>query len=82
MSPKEEFITLMSSLLQTPEVQAMKRWRHHFSITCYEHSLFVSYVAFRLARSFGWNRQEAARADIGEGAHMGAGADGGLAALG
>ncbi len=64
MSPKEEFITLMSSLLQTPEVQAMKRWRHHFSITCYEHSLFVSYVAFRLARSFGWNRQEAARAGL------------------
>lgn len=38
----------------------MKQWRHHFSITCYEHSLFVSYTAFRLARRFGWDERAAA----------------------
>ena len=47
------FLDCVSPLLQSREVNEMKRWRHHFSVTCYEHSLFVSYVAFRLARRLG-----------------------------
>lgn len=46
------FLSVIRHLLATPEVQSMAQWRHHFDVTCYEHSLFVSYIAFRLARFF------------------------------
>ena len=58
------FLDCVSPLLQSREVNEMKRWRHHFSVTCYEHSLFVSYVAFRLARRLGWDYKAAARAGL------------------
>lgn len=64
MPEQEEFLSIVAPLLQSCEVQTMKRWRHHFSITCYEHSVFVSYVAFRLARGLGWNSAAAARAGL------------------
>ena len=44
------FLQCVSPLLDTSEVNSMKQWRRHFYTTCYDHSLFVSYVAFRLAR--------------------------------
>ena len=58
------FLQCVGPLLDTREVNAMKRWRRHFSVTCYEHSLFVSYVSFRLARFFGWDYRAAARAGL------------------
>lgn len=48
-SQQAAFLDCVAPLLESPQVQSMKQWRHHFSITCYEHSLFVSYTAFRLA---------------------------------
>ncbi|MEG0321028.1 MAG: hypothetical protein RR606_02425 [Oscillospiraceae bacterium] len=44
------FVRCVSDLLTTEQVQKMRQWRHHFDVTCYDHSIFVSYVAFRLAR--------------------------------
>ena len=58
------FLNCVGSLLETQEVGSMKRWRHHFSITCYQHSLFVSYVAFRIARRLHWDYRAAARAGL------------------
>ncbi len=58
------FLQCVSPLLDTSEVNSMKQWRRHFYTTCYDHSLFVSYVAFRLARYFGWNYRAAARAGL------------------
>ena len=58
------FLQCVGPLLDTREVNSMKQWRHHFSVTCYEHSVFVSYVAFRLARYFGWDYRAAARAGL------------------
>ena len=58
------FLQCVGPLLETPQVNSMKQWRHHFSVTCYEHSLFVSYVSFRLARYFGWDYRAAARAGL------------------
>ena len=49
------FLSCVGPLLETPEVGSMKQWRHHFSITCYQHSLFVSYMAFRIARRLRWD---------------------------
>ena len=58
------FLQCVGPLLESPQVNSMKQWRHHFSVTCYEHSVFVSYVAFRLARYFGWDYRAAARAGL------------------
>ena len=58
------FLECVAPLVSTREVSSMKQWRHHFSITCYQHSMFVSYVAFRLARYFGWDWRAAARAGL------------------
>lgn len=58
------FLSVIGQLLDTPEVQSMAQWRHHFDVTCYEHSLFVSYIAFRLARFFRMDCYAAARAGL------------------
>lgn len=58
------FLDCVAPLLDSAQVNAMKGWRHHGPITCYEHSLFVSYVAFRLARRLGWDYRAAARAGL------------------
>ena len=58
------FLQCVGPLLDSEEVSSMKQWRHHFFVTCYQHSLFVSYVAFRLARCFGWDYRAAARAGL------------------
>lgn len=60
----EEFFRCLSPLLTSKEVNAMRQWRHHFSVTCYEHSLFVAYMAYRIAQFFGWDCREAARAGL------------------
>lgn len=61
---QDEYLACVRPLLDSGEVKSMKRWRHHFSITCWEHSVFVSYVAFRLARRWGWDERAAARAGL------------------
>lgn len=55
------YLDCVSDLLETRQVNDMKRWRHHFSVTTYEHSLFVSYVAFRMARRLGRDCRMTAR---------------------
>lgn len=57
-------LDLIRPLLGTSEVQSMGQWNHHFGVTTYEHSLFVSYVAFRLARRLGLDPYAAARAGL------------------
>ena len=47
------YLECVAPLLESEEVNAMKQWRRHYSTTCYEHSLFVSYVAYRMAKKFG-----------------------------
>ena len=47
------FLTCLDGLLDEPQVQIMRSLPHHPGVNCYEHSVFVAYVAFRLARR--WN---------------------------
>lgn len=58
------YLRLVQPLLDTPQVQSMGQWNHHFGVTTYEHSLFVSYVAFRLARRLRMDYYAAARAGL------------------
>lgn len=63
-SVRDEFFSCVRPLLDSEQVRSMKRWRHHFTVTCWEHSVFVSWVAFRLARRWGWDARAAARAGL------------------
>lgn len=55
------YLRCVDDLITTEQVESMKQWKHHFSVTTYDHSLFVSYVAFRMARRMGRDYRMAAR---------------------
>jgi len=61
LTNQNSYLSCVEDLLSTEQVTSMRRWKHHFSVTTYDHSLFVSYVAFRLARRWGCDYQMAAR---------------------
>ena len=61
---EREYAACVADLLNSDEVLWMKNIRHHHFVTCYEHSLFVSYVAYRLARHWNIDAREAARAGL------------------
>ena len=58
------YLDCVGELLAQPQVQAMKEIRHHPGVSCFEHSLFVSYVAFRLAGRWRGDSRKAARAGL------------------
>lgn len=58
------FAAVVEDLLRTEQVCAMQGIRHHFDVTCYDHSVFVAYVAFRLARRLGLDYLAAARGGL------------------
>ena len=60
----QAWLELARPLLDTDEVQSMGQWNHHFGVTTYEHSLFVSYVSFRMARRLHMDYAAAARAGL------------------
>ena len=58
------FLDCVGDLLFTPEVQSMRDIPHHPGTCCYEHSVFVAYVAFRLARRWNLDYMAAARGGL------------------
>ena len=58
-----EFCRTTRELLASEQVRSMGRWKHHGHITTLDHSLFVAYWSYRVARKFGWDEAAAARAD-------------------
>ncbi|MPM63332.1 hypothetical protein SDC9_110212 [bioreactor metagenome] len=60
----DSYYACIGDLLTNETVCSMQNIRHHFFVTCYEHSVFVSYVAFRLARRLGLDYRAAARAGL------------------
>lgn len=60
----EDYKKCVSALLDSETVRAMRQYKHHFSVTCYEHSVFVSYVSFLMARKLGLDYMAAARGGL------------------
>ena len=58
------FLGCLDGLLDTPQVQTMRSLPHHPGVNCYEHSVFVAYVAFRLARRWGLDHRACARGGL------------------
>ena len=60
----KRYRSCVEELLRAPQVQAMRPIRHHPGVSCFEHSAFVSYVAFYLAHCWGGDARLAARAGL------------------
>ena len=61
---QKAYLDCVQDLLNTPQVQSMRQLPHHPGVSCFDHSIFVSYVAFRLARRWGLDYMACARAGL------------------
>ena len=59
-----EFYDYIKDLLDNEQVKLMKQFRHHYSTTCFQHCLNVSYYNYLICRKFGLNSKKAARAGL------------------
>ena len=48
---EREFVDLTRELLDSEPVRMMGRWKHHGPVTTLDHSLFVAFSAYRVARA-------------------------------
>jgi len=60
----EEYCSTVLPLLLSEAVQNMHLHPHHGSLSCFEHSVFVSCIAFRMARRLGLDVFAVARAGL------------------
>lgn len=60
----DEFRMCIDDLINHESIQNMKLYRHHSSVSCFEHSLNVSYASFMLCRALGWEYTSAARGGL------------------
>jgi len=61
---EQEYLEHIRELLYSDAVQRLRRFTHHKSVTRLEHSLYVSYRSYRLAKRFGWDSGAAARGGL------------------
>ena len=54
----------VKDIITSSQVQSMRNIPHHIGMTCYEHSVFVSYISFRIARKLGLDHVAAARGGL------------------
>lgn len=56
----EQFIELVSPILNHPEFQKRKEYMHHIGESVYTHTLRVSYDSYKIAKKLGWDYEAAA----------------------
>lgn len=59
-----EYMSYVSPLLNTAEVQKLDEFTHHYISTRLIHSLNVSYTSYKISKKFGWNKKATARAGL------------------
>jgi uncharacterized protein len=60
----KEYYEFVKDLLESDVVNEMKKYQHHYSTTCYQHCLNVSYYDYLVCRKLGLNSKSAARAGM------------------
>ena len=58
------YLKLIQPILRQDEVQEMRKYMHHGYIDCLNHSLQVSYMAYRIGRKFNMDSAALARAGL------------------
>lgn len=61
---EHEFLELTRELLDSDQVRMMGRWKHHGPVTTLDHSLFVAYSSYRVARFLRLDAHAAARGGL------------------
>lgn len=61
---KHGYKQCVDELLADNTVQMMKRFRHHHSVTCYDHCLNVSVYSFLICKALGLDYKSAARGGL------------------
>lgn len=61
---QQNYYRMIEDLLELPEVQQLKQYRHHIMTTRFQHSLNVSYYNYKLCRMFRLDARSAARAGL------------------
>lgn len=59
-----EFNLLIADILANANVQKMKEYNHHSSVSCYDHSLHVAYWNYIICSKLGWDKAAGARAGM------------------
>ncbi|MBR1422021.1 MAG: HDIG domain-containing protein [Ruminococcus sp.] len=60
----KEYFEFVKDLIDDDVVNEMKKYRHHYSTTCYQHCLNVSYYNYLVCRKLGLDSRAAARAGL------------------
>ncbi len=59
-----EYFEFVKDLLEHEVVSEMKNYKHHYSTTCYQHCINVSYYNYLVCKKLGLNARSAARAGM------------------
>lgn len=59
-----EYAVCVDELIFHPKVQMMKQFRHHQNVSCFDHSLNVSFASYLLCKKLGWDCKSAARGGL------------------
>lgn len=60
----EEYVEIVADLLENEKLQKLDDITHHHYTTCLQHSIFVSYVSYRIAKRMNLNARSVARAGL------------------
>jgi uncharacterized protein len=60
----KEFISIIEDMLKNEMVNEMKKYRHHFKVSCYDHCLLVSYYCYRICKKIKLDYKSSARAGM------------------
>jgi Predicted HD superfamily hydrolase len=59
-----EYLDVVADIINHDDVRAMMHLPHHYDVSCYEHSVFVSYLSFVTAKKLELDYVAAARAGL------------------
>jgi len=60
----KEYLTYIDEIFKHDQVQKMRTFPHHRSTDCLSHSIYVSYIAFKMAKKLGVDQRACARAGL------------------
>lgn len=60
----QDFHSCIKDLMEHDSVQSMAQMSHHVNVTCLDHSVFVSYLSYRMCRRLGLDYTAAARGGL------------------
>ena len=61
---EQEFLEEIRELLDSDAVQRLRNYPHHKHVTRLEHSVYVAYRSYRMAKRLGWDAAAAARGGL------------------